>query len=970
MAHHPPLASTSTASIKSDFSFTPTAHPKLTAAQSELLACEAHLATKERELWECRMRTVSEGLSARSTSMVECGRAWGELGNEALKLLENLSMGEEMHVTPHLNFDADPGITFNTSTPPGRYPPMMPRLSSDLTSLTSFRSITPNQEAEGNSSRQDMTPADTTGSSSRTNWRREPSHADTSANSSNITSKLQILPPHAISEFVFPISSELTPPPSLSATPTTFPEPTSMTMPSLPPRILPHRITEEDLHRTYSAEDGGSSFEEENPGPLQVIENPQFATHATSGSGRDNNDEGSKRFSIRNVIKSENPLPTGGGEADASASTPPRPSTKREKRDRKAPYSSIPATSRFFGSFRLRSLFRKDSGDASDGGLDDPSRLAVAGGRKKPWVSRTSRNVKRTKAGDAGGSSDEGTILRSPSLVSPVVSDGGGSGGRRLKKTKQKVGRRLPVSASGPADSVVSPAPAPQHLEKGAESEAEGDQRGDGRVRDGGVLKKRSQGVNKTTRNDDDDDDDKKGSLSMKKRKAGINHGQPVLTDVDRGSGGGAVRRSSIDVVGRDADMQRGRFEQMGPSRTERRAASVDDHSRMGAPMHSRLHSVSSKTRHSTTITKDSRRGGRPAVGQSAGGDAAVGPSDTSLMSVVEGIARQNREGWATYVHNREGGGGFTGGSPKDDDGSRVGNGLVLVKAPTSVSRDELDAMVMRKTTPSAPGTGHQASRSAPSLIQAFSQEGSTTGTASARLDPTPNRRPVTGTTTKVPLRSALRNASRTPSPLPTAAGESVRRVNPAGRDRDGGKRRTSLAVGGSDGEASESSYETGHEMFDEEEDKDAGSGNDRPLPPPPTPPDKTTLVSANGDLSVGNQDRNREPDSDPTRSTRVTEPLAVVGNGGDNASPPVRRKSVRVALPPTFSPTPPAIEEAGLTPPWDRGEKKKHINGVGEGWQSRVRRYPQDGADMWADSSDEDEEYQRARRLLMAKMR
>ena len=934
------------------------------------------------------MRTVSEGLSARSTSMVECGRAWGELGNEALKLLENLNMGEDMHVTPHPNpnFDADPGIPFNTSTPPGRYPPMMPRLSSDLTSLTSFRSITSNQEAEGNSSRQDMmTPADTTGSSSRTNWRRESSHADTSANSNDITSKLQILPPHAISEFVFPISSELTPPASLSATPIAFPEPSStqtpMTMPSLPQRILPHRITEEDLHGSYSANDGGSSFEEEeNPGPLQVIENPQFATRAISGSGRDNNDEGSKRFSFRNVIKSENHLPAGGGEADAFASTPPRPSTKTEKRDRKASHSSIPSTSRFFGSFRLRSLFRKDSGDASDGGLDDSSRFAVAGGRNKTWVSRTSRNVKRMKAGDAGGSSDEGTILRSPSLVSPVVSDGGGTGGRRLKKTKQKVGRRFPVSASGPANSVVSPTPAPQHLEKGVESEAEDEQRGDGRVRDGGLLKKRSQGVNKTTRNDDDDDD-KKRSVSMKKRKAGINQGQPVLTDVDRGSASGAVRRSSIDVVGRDADMQRGRFEQMGPSKTERRAASVDDHSRTGV---THLQSVSSKTRHSSTITKDSRRGGRPAVGYSGGGDAAVGPSDTSLMSVVEGIARQNREGWATYVHNRDGGGGFTGGSPnssgiKDDDGSRVGNGLVLVKAPTSVSRDELDAMVMRKTTtPSAPisvGTGHQASRSAPSLIQVFSREGSTTGAANARLEPTPNRRPVPGTATKVPLRSALRNASRTPSPLPAAAGESVRRLNPAGRDRDSSKRRTSLAVGGSDGEASESSYETGHEMFDEEEDKDGESewsGNDRTLPPPP-PPDKTNFVSAaNGDLSVGHQYRDHEPDLDPTRSMRVTEPLAVIGNGGDSTSPPVRRKSVRVALPPTFSPTPPAIDEPGLTPPWDRGEKK-HVNGVSEGWQSRVRGYPQGGeggADMWADSSDEDEEYQRARRLLIARMR
>ncbi|PCH34852.1 hypothetical protein WOLCODRAFT_125114, partial [Wolfiporia cocos MD-104 SS10] len=62
--------------------------PKLSSAQTELQACEAHLAMKERELDSLRVSAVQSGLQARCKAMVECGWTWGEMGKEGLRALE------------------------------------------------------------------------------------------------------------------------------------------------------------------------------------------------------------------------------------------------------------------------------------------------------------------------------------------------------------------------------------------------------------------------------------------------------------------------------------------------------------------------------------------------------------------------------------------------------------------------------------------------------------------------------------------------------------------------------------------------------------------------------------------------------------------------------------------------------------------------------------------------------------------
>ncbi len=63
---------------------------KMSTAQAELQACEAHLAAKEQELNAFRTNTIRSGLQARCKAMVECGWAWGEMGKEGIRALETL----------------------------------------------------------------------------------------------------------------------------------------------------------------------------------------------------------------------------------------------------------------------------------------------------------------------------------------------------------------------------------------------------------------------------------------------------------------------------------------------------------------------------------------------------------------------------------------------------------------------------------------------------------------------------------------------------------------------------------------------------------------------------------------------------------------------------------------------------------------------------------------------------------------
>jgi hypothetical protein len=67
---------------------------KLAAAQSELQACETHLASKESELALRRCVVVREGLTTRAKAMLDCSWTWGQLGKDILRSLDDLGIVE------------------------------------------------------------------------------------------------------------------------------------------------------------------------------------------------------------------------------------------------------------------------------------------------------------------------------------------------------------------------------------------------------------------------------------------------------------------------------------------------------------------------------------------------------------------------------------------------------------------------------------------------------------------------------------------------------------------------------------------------------------------------------------------------------------------------------------------------------------------------------------------------------------
>lgn len=134
----PPEAAVSSLSLSSHLSAPHTlSHPlsllslnpssKLSTAQAELQACEAHLATRERDLDEKRLRAIRTGLGGRCRALVECAWVWGEVGREGDRALEVLGPGESLlllynllkylRLTP-LQTPPRPLPSHNKSTPP------------------------------------------------------------------------------------------------------------------------------------------------------------------------------------------------------------------------------------------------------------------------------------------------------------------------------------------------------------------------------------------------------------------------------------------------------------------------------------------------------------------------------------------------------------------------------------------------------------------------------------------------------------------------------------------------------------------------------------------------------------------------------------------------------------------------------------------------------------------------------------
>ena len=106
---------------------------------------------------------------------------------------------------------------------------------------------------------------------------------------------------------------------------------------------------------------------------------------------------------------------------------------------------------------------------------------------------------------------------------------------------------------------------------------------------------------------------------------------------------------------------------------------------------------------------------------------------------------------------------------------------------------------------------------------------------------------------------------------------------------------------------------------------------------------------------------------NNPHRHDAEGKQASESASSDSTASGPSRRKSVRMAPLPTFSPTPPAIYDDEVDhAPWagggGGGEKHGTATSIA-GWQTRVSNA---AADVWEDSDGSDEEYSRAKQLLL----
>ncbi|KAF5319482.1 hypothetical protein D9619_008759 [Psilocybe cf. subviscida] len=390
-----------------------------------------------------------------------------------------------------------------------------------------------------------------------------------------------------------------------------------------------------------------------------------------------------------------------------------------------------------------------------------------------------------------------------------------------------------------------------------------------------------------------------------------------------------------------------------------------------------------------------------------------LGPA-ASLMSIVEDVARVNREGWGRDAKVQ-----------KSVGGSQVPTGMIdVVKAPPPMGRKYYEALSDQKTTaqptvpqvpiaPPATTTSRTGMFEVTAPKSVFEQReklvqsttmASTTPPAQPRpqVVSQPQYHPQPVGPGKVPLRSALRT-SRSPSPVITTsraqASASPKPLPPPVDGRlpwDGDNSSTPRFTKAEKGKApvrgpppppddesgDESNYETGDEMLDAQ---DAVGPDGRPKFVRRSSSGRRTQNAApppavNGH-AVGHEqaDKPREAQlSHSAASTVVGQPRSVASPVLSENQEPRRRKSVRVSLQPTFSPSPPAIEyddeeEQKLHAPWaftaerpiERERQPLVLQAPAPVYPQPAQTIASSHVDMWADSDEEDQEYLKAKRLL-----
>lgn len=852
-----PSGSTSFTSLPSTNSTSHgSSNTKLLQAQEELRACEAHLATKELELEELRVSIAREGLGARCRALIDCGWAWGEMGKQGLLALQSLNADGQVPEPPLATFPLHSHLPSTSITPKQKPLPSsaLPyhvtqgpiSYSSDISSLTPSQSASQQHDGPFRGTSQEGAVPDHPGFNG---------HEEVTIN---------IPPAHAISELTMPtgVSSPL---PESSADLKARPLPRS----SSTQRIrgsLSRPITDLDENESRegpavianpyftspdSPRSSDNSSEEESPGPLEVVENDPFKQP--------------KRFSLHHEVS-----------PGAVERTPERSSKTREYKPSMG----------FFGS--LRGLFKIPHKDQTRVEWSDTTGSLHAGASskgKKGWPTRTDANLKASGPQDSSESEPETLKPRQPSR------------GAKLRKGRSQTAA-LASSSGWQTDGPPSASPRTSvRRKKKSVAELKGK---DGGYTDGELDANDSTPSGLPSRSQPEVDTRR----PCVKRQTPTSSPQAQSPDLSRTSSlstrnsvksapnqvavKSQHRRATTDLSG-NTDITNGEAPREGCAR---RSASLT----YGAtPQHLGDSPASARSRSKRT----------PKAG-TVHPLPAKGSTSVSLMSIVEDVARQNR-------NNR---GAIATGSTSPLSSTTK---LEVPRAPipgvptnatwsSKLSDDRLPVRSVSLDISRAPGSVFSASQSFPAVSRSQCNKTS---------------RPAMS-----PLRSALRNSSRTPSPTPAQLSEIRKR---------------------------------GAGVHAEENNKPRGRTPDREGPGERTPrPARPGQASELNDISIRDsvsmtsissyrtaEESPIEGESTPSAPQHDTESSTV------STETPTRRKSVRVSLQPTFSPTPPALEddEAHSRYPWNSTKGGNHDES-----SEPV---------IWQDSSDEDEEYSRARKLL-----
>ncbi|KAG5643468.1 hypothetical protein DXG03_000900 [Asterophora parasitica] len=1036
---------------------------KLSAAQAELQACEAHLATKERELAVGRTNALREGLSLRCRALVECGWVWGEMGKEALRVLDGLAGNDFLSfewfranhwwLDPTVNGDASRGPSPGPSPPQNRISLVhyddrkpLPEPQGQHKHTSSDLSLSPSQSASQISTHFDQP-----------QYRRQAQQQP-----------MYIPPAHAISDNDhFPSSGATR-------------------------HVLARRITEEELqrHQQLEEEEGGSSDDELQAQEVQVIENPRFAPAAPSPLRKQSSKVNQTQNHSRASFIGDAPPPPPSSTTSTSPSKPGLlgkkfsvrhpPAQTYQERAAAAPPETVAYGKKgsprgraasvdggpehkpsFFGS--LRGMFghhpspsmsqlpgpsssnttsamsaafyeplhatpekeKRRSGGFFGGGKekgkekdDSDSESRARWGRKaregRKWETRTDRNLKNVQrestkgtvradehdvpyvprspiresvngrgrvVSDAGlafgpNSGNFADIIARPSIsdagpsvtgVSPSTSIATAGPGRKLKKSVTK-GKGRPRSSSVPP--ITPSVDADEKIGRPEVTREASTPPGPGTTKEVGVK----EGL----------------TVTVLERAASPRLGAspPPSTNHPNGtatnSTNTAPRRPNGTMSASDTEATAGGASMQGrkSSAAHVRKASVAAPSAPGVQRNSSVRSSASAP--PTSPWRKTRASAGYGQGKSV---LETGKQMPSLLRVVEDADRNlaTRSGSGTNSAN-----GYTYAALSAGGSARpIALMMQDIKAPRPVGRKEVEAFTgaeMRRGRNAERGAPGLSIPQAPGSVFDVPTLGGGSSSSLAVGQQQGERRPA-----KSPLRSALRNPSRTPSPLPPPNLQihpekppSVARSPPQAQQHI----QTSLqapapihppsqvpllngVMKAEDGDsddadgASIESFETTNETFSDanstvhghNEEDDVHTRSQLSVPAPDTSAASGFGLTANGITSHDESQPPRVPQKEPVHPPEE----------------PRRRKSVRVSLQPTFSPTPPAIDyDEGEEDPWaEQGWAEGSLGSKGDEaptWgaaRGKGKGKAGETLDMWEDSSDEDVEYARARRLL-----